>query len=120
MCIAPEHHRRVTCSCRSTAELCELCRDSLYAQLRGVAACRADRWADELAAKRSAPLVPWPVGSERVHAAAIEQVADLTRDERLRELLATELERWAAKRWDESLPTQPGESALKSAIVEKS
>jgi len=93
-----------TCACWSTEERCEPCRDTLWGALRGVVAVRGERWADEIAARRREAWTPWPRDSARVHAAAIEKVADLTRDRVLRDRFATELECWAARRWENYRP----------------
>lgn len=77
-----------------------MCRDGLFSQLRGTAACRGEGWAAELAEKRRDPWVPWPAGSAKVREAAVVRVADLTRDLRLREQLVDELIAWASKRWN--------------------
>lgn len=87
------------CPCRAGDVLCDLCRDGLYAQLRGVAACRGERWAVYLAKRNDLRGQPWPEGSDKVLAIARVKVADLTRDPQLLELLAEELAAWAARRW---------------------
>ena len=70
-----------------------------FAQLRGVAACRGEVWADavaarlaELGAKRPRE---WPNFGGRMRAIAMLKVEDLTRNDRLREKLAAEVARWA-------------------------
>lgn len=95
--------RRVdrVCGCPSDA-LCAVCLEGRFAQLRGVAACRGERWADELRDVRGAPAV-WPVESEKVRRLAAVKVADLARDRRLLEMLRNELVTWAAKRWASAL-----------------
>jgi hypothetical protein len=85
------------CGCPSD-RLCALCLDGRWAQLRGVAACRGEAWADELAGVRGAPR-DWPVDSEKMRALARRRVKDLARDPRLLEMLTDELVRYAAKRW---------------------
>lgn len=87
------------CPCRAGAELCQLCREGLYAQLRGAAACRGERWATDLAAAGVGRGLAWPEGSDKMLAIARLKVADLTRDRQLLELLAVELAAWAARRW---------------------
>ena len=86
------------CECRQTTELCGPCRGDLFLQLRGVAACRGERWADRVAASTEIR-DPWPAFEGKARGIAIRWVADLTQDLELRELLATELAKWAAKRW---------------------
>jgi hypothetical protein len=87
----------VFCSCPRDA-LCELCCDGLFAQLRGTAACRGERWAD-----RVALAVPrdraWPDHQGRAAEIARKLIRDLARDPRMIEMLAAELARWAARRW---------------------
>ncbi len=85
------------CSCLR-APLCDDCLRDGFAQLRGVAQCRGEAWAwtvAESVARRD----PWPPHEGRPAAIAARKVADLTDDPRLRELLATELARAAARRW---------------------
>lgn len=80
-------------------QLCDLCRAGLFDNLRGTAACRGERWADEVA--RVVPRDrPWPAWNDRVAAIARRKVEDMARDERLLVLFAAELATWAAKRWD--------------------
>lgn len=89
-----------TCSsCVSTSELCKLCRGGWFDQLKGVAACRGEVWADELARDPKLARLPWPIGSEKVTTIARTKVADLTHDPELLELLAGELAKWAERRW---------------------
>ena len=90
----------VTCSCRSAAELCKLCREGLFAQLRGAAACRGERWASSVGERK--PMLrarPWPKHEGRAADLARSKISDLTRDPELREMLAVELASWAARRW---------------------
>lgn len=70
-------------------------------QLKGVAAVRGERWADDVAARvpRARRAEPWPTDSEKALALAKLQVADLARDQQLLELLAREANAWAARRW---------------------
>ncbi len=91
----------MTCACWSTSERCELCRDGLFAQLRGSAALRGERYASELAARRRGPAVPWPTGNERLLAIARERCADISSDRKLLELLAAEFLAWAERRWSQ-------------------
>lgn len=79
-------------------ERCELCRDSLFAQLRGSAALRGERYADELAAKRRGPAVAWPSSNDQLLAIARERCADLSSDRAPLELLAAEFLAWAERR----------------------
>lgn len=91
----------MTCSCRGGDELCPLCRDGLFAQLRGAAACRGENWAASVGKRR--PMLnarPWPRYEGRAADLARSKVADLTRDPQLREQLAVELATWAARRWN--------------------
>ena len=90
----------MTCTCRSAAELCGLCREGLFAQLRGTAARRGELWADDVGRRR--PMLrarPWPSHEGRAAELAIAKVADMTRDPELREQLAREVTAWAARRW---------------------
>jgi hypothetical protein len=85
------------CSCPRD-QLCELCFQGSWDNLRGVAATRGEVWAME-PARRVRLDQPWPDGSPRVAAIASEKVADLARDPRLRDALADELARWASRWW---------------------
>lgn len=78
-------------------QLCDQCVADGLAQLRGVAAVRGELWAASVA-RRWPTNQPWP-RTERARRIAIAKVADLTPDPRLRETLATELERWAERTW---------------------
>ena len=68
-------------------------------QLRGVAASRGERWADHVAL-----VVPrsqsWPDGSDKILTIARRKVEDLGRDEKLIDMLAAEVVRAAARRWN--------------------
>lgn len=86
------------CGCPEDG-LCIGCRGYRFEQLKGVAARRADEWADSVAA-RVTTSQPWP-DTPAVYAIAMRKVEDLARDRRLLELLAGELVRWAAKRWND-------------------
>jgi hypothetical protein len=86
-------------TCCSFDVLCDRCLEDLFAQLRGVAACRGEVWAMELAKVPHLRALPWPEDSERVLAIARAKIADLSRDERARDRLAGELARWAARWW---------------------
>jgi len=81
--------------------MCELCRADLFAQLRGVARSRGHFWARGIA-----EVIPidrtWPF-TDKSRAIALRKVADLTRDEPLREMLATEVEDAAAQWWNRAL-----------------
>jgi predicted GNAT family N-acyltransferase len=78
-------------------DLCDACVESRLAELRAIAARRGEEWADDIARKihRSEP---WPE-TPTMQAMARVRVADLTRDERLREQLAAEALAWAKRRW---------------------
>lgn len=91
------------CGCAQDG-LCNGCLEALWMQLKGVAACRGDTWCNQLSQARREPWVPWPSNSARVRAVAMTWVDDLTRDVRLREKLAAEIERCAAERWQEQRP----------------
>lgn len=84
------------CGC-ARDQLCDRCVDDAFAQLRGVAACRGEVWAMEVA-KQCPRGRPWPC-SPRAHAIARRKVGDLSADARLADRLAGELERWAARWW---------------------
>ena len=91
--------------------LCDACVDAMFAHLRGTAACRGERWATDLAARRRAPWIPWPVDNGHVLELAAGRVKDLTRDPRLRALLAAELVAYAARRWNDYRPVFASASA---------
>lgn len=78
--------------------LCDRCLEDAFAQLRGVAACRGESWAREVAKKVPREL-PWPSDSPKTAAIALRKVGDMSRDERLRGKLAAEIEAWAARWW---------------------
>ena len=85
--------------CCEPAALCVLHRAGLFDQLKGTVACRGEVWADAVAARRPRMIgQPWPEG-DRMLAIARGKVRDLAKDERLLEMLAVELARWAARRW---------------------
>ena len=84
--------------CPDRAALCDRCIADVFAQLRGVAACRGEVWAMDLA-RRVPRTQPWPSGSDQVNAIARTKVADLARDPKLLERLAAELAKWAARWW---------------------
>ena len=76
--------------------LCDVCLAEQHAQLGGVAQNRGHAWAVAIA--EVIPIDrPWPF-TERSRAIARRTVSDLTRDERLLELLADECVTGAA-RW---------------------
>jgi hypothetical protein len=89
------------CSC-ARDQLCDRCVDDGFAQLRGVAACRGEVWAMDIA-KQCPRARPWPC-TERARAIARRKVSDLCADQRLRSRLAGELERWAARWWGQAGP----------------
>ena len=99
-------HSIVLCACLRDA-LCNRCRETLFGQLAGTAACRGQHWAD-----RVAEHVPrdraWPPHEGRAADIARRLASDLTRDSQLLELLAAELARWAAKRWGETTSDRVG------------
>lgn len=81
--------------------LCDDCVREQHAQLGGVAQCRGESWARAIASvcpidKR------WP-RTERSRAIAMRKTADLTRDERLHEMLADECELGAERWWNRAL-----------------
>lgn len=88
-------HSTVLCKCPPDS-LCDPCREQSFLQLKGTAARRGEAWAEGIEGYRDRA---WPPFVGRVAELARAKVADLTRDERLRESLAMELWRWAAKRW---------------------
>jgi len=92
----------VGCPCKRTDELCDECRGETFRQLRGVAASRGIQWSEALAR-----LIPqthrWPAATERMQAIARRKVSDLSRDKRLREMLAAELIAAAARAWDKAM-----------------
>ena len=81
--------------------LCDACMAEQLAQLRGVAQSRGEAWARAVAS-----VVPidrrWPE-TPKQHAIALRKVADLTRDDRLREALAVECALGAARWWIRAL-----------------
>lgn len=79
-------------------QLCDVCFQGSWENLRGVAATRGEVWAMDLA-RRMRIDQPWPDGSPKVLAISRRKVADLSRDGRLLEELAAELARWAARWW---------------------
>lgn len=85
------------CGCDQT-QLCDRCRASSFEQLRGVAACRGEAWAERVARTVSRSK-PWPPWSDKVAAIAMRQVGDLAADAKLQVLLAVECANWAARRW---------------------
>lgn len=78
-------------------QLCDLCFQGSWENLRGVAATRGEVWAMAVA-RRVRLDRPWP-DSGRAAAIARRKVEDLSRDRRLRAALAAELARWAARWW---------------------
>ena len=85
------------CGC-PREHLCERCNDDAFAQLRGVAACRGEVWAMDVA--RRAPFArPWPAYEGRAADLARGKVGDLTSDPALADRLARELAHWAARWW---------------------
>lgn len=92
-------HSAMLCPCPRDA-LCLRCRADLFAQLRGVAACRGETWAERVAHHVSREHV-WPPHDGRAADIARRLVGDLARDPVLVDMLASELARWAARRWNE-------------------
>lgn len=89
------------CPCHAIDRLCDACIAETLAQLRGVAQCRGEAWARAVA--NVCPIDrPWP-RTERMRTIARRKVRDLTRDERLGELLASELVVGAARWWNRVL-----------------
>jgi hypothetical protein len=90
----------------------------MFDNLRGTAACRGEAWAESVA-RRCRRDQPWP-RTERAAAIARMKVEDLARDERLLEMLADELARWAELRWlidrrkNETPPAWRGEQNVDS------
>ena len=72
-----------------------------YACLAGVAALRGELWAESVA-RRCARDRPWPA-TERARAIALRKIADLGEDPRLSQMLAAQVERWAARWWSRNL-----------------
>jgi len=87
-----------TSCCSDPANLCGRCRADRFAQLRGVAACRGEVWAMDIARRRGRD-VAWPTGSEAILTIARTKVQDLGRDQLLLEMLAGELVRLAERWW---------------------
>lgn len=87
----------MTCGCPRDG-LCDRCVDDVFAQLRGVAACRGEVWAMNLA-RRCRRDLPWPAFEGRTRELARAKISDLTGDPRLAERLARELASWAARWW---------------------
>lgn len=75
----------------------------MRAHLRGVAACRGEAWASSVAARRPGLRAAWPAYDGKAADLARRKVADLSRDERLRDVLARICHAWAARRWAQRL-----------------
>ena len=70
--------------------LCDACLEQQLGWHRGTAQSRGDAWARAIA--RVVPIdKPWPTTTERMWTMALRKVSDLTRDARLRDLLAEEV-----------------------------
>lgn len=86
------------CPCQPTDILCDICREERFGNFQGVAQCRGEVWARAIA-----EVVPvnrrWP-RTKRMRAIALRKVSDLTRDAELRERLADEVVKGAARWWD--------------------
>lgn len=87
--MARRYHSTVLCPCARN-DLCERCRASLYAQLKGTAACGGEAWADRVAATTSTRQT-WPPHEGRAADVARRLVSDLARDPKLLEMLAAEI-----------------------------
>jgi hypothetical protein len=92
--VSPFDHR---CS-----PLCDDCVREQLAQLSGVAQCRGEAWARAIADAGIPIDRPWPQ-TEKMRAIARRKADDLTRDERLRELLVDELVLAAERWWNRAL-----------------
>ncbi len=87
------------CPCQATEALCDRCLDEQLSQLAGAAQARGHDWCGSLL--NVIPVSkPWPATTERMRAIARRKVSDLTRDARLRELLAGEVICGAERRWN--------------------
>ncbi len=93
---AERYHAEMYAHCPMDA-LCDRCVEDMYRQLCGVAACRGEFWASEVA-KKVPREMPWP-DSDKMRAIARRKVGDMTRDTRLAERLAAELAAAAERRW---------------------
>jgi len=87
--------------CCTRDKLCDRCLEDTLAQLRGVAACRGENWANRVAARVSTRSAWPPFEDARCGRLARDKVADLTRDDRLATELARLVHQWAARRWRE-------------------
>ncbi len=85
------------CGCKRD-HLCSRCSDDAFAQLRGVAACRGEVWAMDVA-RRFTIMRPWPAFAGRAADLARTKVIDLASDPALVDRLARELAHWAARWW---------------------
>ena len=85
------------CEC-PRENLCQLCRQGLWDNLKGTAATRGEAWADHVARAVGRDR-PWPAFEGRCADIAKRKVADLARDPMLLEMLAAELWIWAGYRW---------------------
>lgn len=88
----------VVCTCART-NLCERCYAFSLATLTGHARARGWAWADRVA-RRAALDQPWPTHKERAAVIARAQVADLSEDPRLLEVLARACAEEAAAQWE--------------------
>jgi hypothetical protein len=89
------------CPSPKEGALCDDCVSEQFAQLRGTAQCCGENWARAVATVIPIDR-PWP-NTEKQRAGALRKVQDLTRDARLRELLADEVTVGAARWWDRAL-----------------
>jgi hypothetical protein len=78
--------------------MCTRCNDDAFAQLRGVAACRGEVWAMDIARRAPQPR-PWPAYDGKAASIARAKVTDLAADPALLDRLARELSHWAARWW---------------------
>ena len=78
--------------------MCTRCNDDAFAQLRGVAACRGEVWAMDVA-RRCALARAWPAFEGKAATLARGKVTDLASDPALLDRLARELAHWAARWW---------------------
>ena len=92
---------RVSPFAHGCSPLCDICLAEQLAQLRGVAQCRGEAWARAIA--EVIPIDrPWP-HTEKMRAIARRKVGDMTRDERLGDLLVDELVFGAERWWNRAL-----------------
>jgi hypothetical protein len=89
----------VICGCPRD-QLCHACLKRALEGLGGVAQCRGERWADDVAQLRPDLLgQPWPALEGRALAIAVRRLADLTGDYRVVEALLPSLQVGARRAW---------------------